>query len=137
MENSGISWLLPVRNAICTLYLLVFTLFEGYSAAATALDHSGRFPAWESKLGTFLFILPCELLVSLALLLYGERARLGFYLVVGNLFVYVAFMCLESILVHDAPSTTGAMWEILGIWAFLFASAMGSAHLLATRPRSS
>jgi hypothetical protein len=37
-------------KAICIAYLILFVLFEIYSSAATALDHSHRFPAWEAKM---------------------------------------------------------------------------------------
>ena len=69
-----------VLRFACVLYLLLFVFSEGYSAAATAFDHSSRFPAWESTLGLFLFILPCELLVSLALVLHGEGHDRAFLL---------------------------------------------------------
>lgn len=101
MDSSEHHWLIQVRDGICALWLSAFVLFEGYTAAATALDHTRRFPHWESTLGWFLFVLPCELFVALPLLMDRERARLGFLLVTANLFVYALFMCLEVALAHE------------------------------------
>jgi hypothetical protein len=127
-NSSEQQWLIQVRNVICALWLLVFVLFEGYTAAATALDHSPRFPAWESKLGWLLFFLPCELLVALAFLIRREKVRLGFLLVAANLLVYAGFMCFEAVLVHE--SMDGVTLEVAGLWAAFFALAIGAAHVL-------
>jgi hypothetical protein len=35
-----------ILRFVCVAYLLLFVFSEGYSAAATALDHSSRFPAF-------------------------------------------------------------------------------------------
>ena len=67
-----------MTKSLCTAYLILFVLFEIYSASATALDDSNRFPAWEAKLGWGLFVLPCLLVFGLFLLLSGKRERLGF-----------------------------------------------------------
>lgn len=125
-----------VGKVLSVLYLILFALFEIYSAAATALDHSGRFPAWESNLGWCLFLLPCELIVALALLMYSGRPRLGFYLVLLNLAMYAGFMFLESVLVHDFPSDKRAIWSVFGIWASLFVIALGAAWVLVIRHRN-
>ena len=98
--NAGTdSWVFRAAKVVSALYLILFALFEVYSAAATALDHSGRFPAWETNLGWSLFLLPCELLAGLALLMYSSRPKLGFYLVLLNLSMYAGFMFLEFLLV--------------------------------------
>ena len=122
--NPGMRMML---RPLCVVYLLLFVVFEGYSAAATALDHHSRFPAWESTLGLFLFILPCELLVSLALVLFGDRARLGVCLVAVNLCAYAGFMCLEIMLVPDA---NGRDCEFAAMWAAFMALALGAAYFL-------
>jgi hypothetical protein len=119
-----------VVHALSALYLILFALFEIYSAAATALDHSGRFPAWESNLGWCLFLLPCELVIALALLMYSSRARLGFSLLLLNLSMYAGFMILESVLVHDLSSDRRAIWIVFGIWASLFTIAFGAGWVL-------
>ena len=124
------SWVFRAAKVLSALYLILFALFEVYSAAATALDHSGRFPAWETNLGWCLFLLPCELLVGLALLLYSSRPRLGFYLVLLNLSMYAGFFVFESLLVRDLPNDKRAVWIVLGIWASLFGIAIGAARLL-------
>jgi hypothetical protein len=118
----------------CVVYLLLFVFSEGYTAAATALDHHSRFPAWESTLGLFLFILPCELLVSLALVLHSDKARLGVCLVAVNLCAYAGFMCLEIMLV---PDPNGKDWEPAAIWGAFMALAVGAAHFLRASSHSS
>src|SRR5258708_15210809 len=106
MNSSEHHWLVQVRNGMCALWLLVFVMFEGYTAAATALDHSPRFPAWESKLGWFLFLLPCELFVALAFLILRRRVSLGFLLVTANLLVYAVFICFEAAFVRESMNRT-------------------------------
>jgi hypothetical protein len=128
MNSSEHHWLIQVRNGICSCWLFVFVLFEGYTAAATALDHSTRFPSWESKLGWFLFVLPCELLVALTLLMRRERVSLGFFLVAANLFIYAVFMCFEAVWVHESPDRTTLI--VAGLWSAFFALGIGAAHLL-------
>jgi len=123
-----------VLRFVSVVYLLLFVFSECYSAAATALDHHSRFPAWESTLGLFLFILPCELLVSLALVLCSDKALLGVYLVAVNLCGYAGFMCLEIILVPDA---SGKDWEPAAIWGAFMVLAVGAAHFLRTSSHSS
>jgi hypothetical protein len=135
MNSSGHDWLDQVRNGICALWLLVFVLFEGYTAAATALDHSTKFPSWEPTLGWFLFVLPCELLIALGLLIRRERVSLGFLLVAANLLVYAVFMCFEAIWVHEGPDKTTL--AVAGLWATFFALAIGAAHLLKNQPSAS
>ena len=116
MNSSGHHWFVQVRNRLYALWLLVFVAFEGYTAAATTLDHSTRFPTWESKVGWFLFVLPCELLVALALLLRRERANLGFHLVTANIFVYAVFLSFEA--VHEDLNRT--MFAVVACgWPFL------------------
>ena len=122
-----------ILRPVCVVYLLLFVFSEGYSAAATAFDHSSRFPAWESTLGLFLFILPFELLVSLALLLYGN-IRLGVCLVAVNLCAYGGFLCLEIMLVPDANKKD---WEAASIWGAFMALAVGAAQFLRASSHSS
>ena len=93
MKTTATSFLMALRKGLCVMCLLLLAASEAYSAAATALDHSSSFPDWESKLGWFLFILPCELLTALFLLL-GERARIGFWLTFANVLVYAGFFSL-------------------------------------------
>ena len=120
-----------ILRFVCVGYLLLFVFSEGYSAAATALDHHSRFPAWESTLGLFLFILPCELLVSMALVLYGDKTRLGVCLIAVNLCAYLGFICLEDMLVPEARD-----WEFTAIRATFMALAVGAAHFLRTSSHS-
>ena len=122
-----------ILRFVCVGYLLLFVFSEGYSAAATALDHHSRFPAWESTLGLFLFVLPCELMISLALVLYGDKARLGVCLVAVNLCAYAGFMCLEIMLVPDA---NGKDWEFAAVWAAFMALAVGAAYFLSASSHS-
>ena len=114
---------------MCVFYLLVFMLFEFYSAASTALDRNTKFPSWEPLLGWGLFVLPCVLLVSL-FLLHGSHARLGFYLVVANLCLYASFITFEWVVSRGNAPSHGAMWEVAGIWAALFATALLAARFL-------
>jgi len=123
-----------ILRSTCIVYLLLFFFSEGYSALATALDHHSRFPAWEPTLGWFLFILPCGLLASLALVLDGEKARLGVCLVAVNLCAYTGFMCLEIML---DPASDGRDWEATAIWGTFMALAVGAAHFLRTSSHSS
>jgi hypothetical protein len=118
----------------CTAYLILFVLFEIYSSAATALDHSGRFPAWEAKLGWGLFVLPCLLLFGLFLLLTGRRARLGFSLVGLSLLLYMGFYLLEDWLVPGHMQRSD--WFFTAIWVTLCAIAIGAARLLMRRQSS-
>jgi len=91
---SHVSWIRRAWGIVCFTWLLVFMLFEVYSAAATALDRNPAFPSWEPILGWFLFVLPSMLFASF-FLLRGRHPRLGFYLVVGNLGLYASFMILS------------------------------------------
>ena len=75
-----------------------------------------------------MFILPCELLTGLFLLLEGDRVRIGFWLVVANVLMYFGFMCLEDVLVSDT-------WDKVALkvdagWVMFFLIAIGAAHLL-------
>lgn len=130
MRISEVIWLRRIVNGLCVFCLVLFVPSELYSAAATALDHSGRFPAWESTLGIFLFVLPAELVVALILLLYRERPKLGFNLVLVNLVGYAGFLCLESLSVRTDPGTTKGDWVATGIWAMLAGVAVAAAHFL-------
>lgn len=130
-KSSHAGWHRRVGGAICICYLLVFVLFEGYSAAATALDHNAEFPSWEPLLGWALFVLPCMLLVSLVLL-HGRHSTLGFSLVAGNPCLYAGFMVFESVVRVNAASH-GAIWEDVAIWAALFAAALLAARFLKTK----
>lgn len=130
-RNPYFRWCLRL---VCALYLFLFVFSEGYSAAATALDDSRRFPHWESTVGLFLFILPCELLASLALLLRSGRKALGFYLVIVNMTAYLAFMCLDVIV---GQGSNWADWEFASVWAIAMAVAVGAAGFLRSSFRPS
>ena len=123
-----------MTKSLCTAYLILFVLFEIYSASATALDDSNRFPAWEAKLGWGLFVLPCLLVFGLFLLLRGKREQLGFSLVGLSLLFFVGFLFLEDLL---APERIGRLdWVFTGIWLTLCAIAIGAARLLMPRESS-
>jgi hypothetical protein len=128
VKTIATTFLTQVRKGLCVLCLLLLTASAAYSAAATALDHSSRFPAWESTLGWFLFILPCELLIGLVLLTIGDRAQIGFRFVVTNVLMYVGFMCLEGALAADTWNR--ATLEVVGGWSMFFLIAIGATHLL-------
>ena len=105
MENNPqIGWRLRAGGIISTLYLLIFGMFEAYSAAATALDRNTAFPIWEPHLGWGLFVLPCVLIASL-FLLHGRRSGLGFSLLVLNLCLYAGFLIFESIVYRGQPAS--------------------------------
>jgi hypothetical protein len=87
--------LTQIRNVICILWLILFAIFETYSALATALDNSRRFPAWVTKLGWGMFVLPSLLMFGIVLLLFGKRLTLGFSLVATSLLLYMAFLLRE------------------------------------------
>ena len=122
--------MIQIRNVICVLCLIVFAIFETYSALATALDNSRRFPVWEAKLGWGLFVLPSLLMIGLVLLLFGKRLTLGFALVVSSLLLYMGFVFLEFALVGRIERTD---WLVVGIWATLCAIATAAAWLLRRR----
>lgn len=128
MMNRQARWLIRIRNALCVLYLLLFVLFETYSAAATALDHSDRFPTWEVKLGWCLLILPLLLAAGLVFLLRSARESIGFYLIGGSVVLYLAFLFLENALVHDRTSKGDLV--SMGIWVVLCSVATAAAWLL-------
>jgi hypothetical protein len=113
---------------------MLFVLFETYSAAATALDHSHRFPAWEAKLGWFLFLLPCLLVTGLVFLLRGERETIGFSLVGLSVLLYLAFMFLEDALSPEQMSR--GEWVFNGIWIMLCSAAIAASRLLKRQLRS-
>jgi hypothetical protein len=122
--------LIQIRNVICVLWLILFAIFETYSALATALDNSRRFPAWETKLGWGMFVLPFLLIFGLVLLLFGKRLTLGFSLVESSLLLYMGFLLLEMALVGKINRTD---WLVVGIWATLCALATAAAWLLRRR----
>ena len=125
--------LIPTKmmKSLCTAYLILFAFVEIYSASATALDDSKRFPAWEAKLGLGLFVLPCLLVFGLFFLLKVKRDRLGFSLIGLSLLLYAGFVFLENLL---APERMGRLdWVFTGIWVTLCAIAMGAARLLMPR----
>ena len=128
MKTPEPTFLTALRKGFCVLCLLLLTASEAYTAAATALDHSSRSPNWESKLGWLLFILPCELLTGLFLLLEGDRARIGFGLVLANVLMYFGFICLDGVLVPDSWDRV-ALGVVTG-WVVFFLIAIGAAHLL-------
>ena len=116
-----------IRNALCVLWLIVFVIFEAYTALATALDSSRRFPAWETKLGWGMLALPSLLMIGLVLLLSGKRLTLGFSLVVSSLLLYIGFLFLELAL---GPKIELADWGIVGFWIALCALSAAAAWLL-------
>lgn len=134
MKNREASWLIRTRNVLCALYLILFVLFETYSAAATALDHSNRFPTWEAELGWCLFVLPCLLVTGLFFLLRGGRETTGFFLVGLSILLYLAFMFLEDALSPEHMDR--GEWLFNGIWIMLCAVATAAAWLLKRRLRS-
>ena len=131
MKAQKVGPLIQIRNVICVLWLIVFAIFETYSALATALDNSRRFPAWEAKLGWGLFVLPSLLMIGLVLLLFGNRSTLGFSLVESSLLLYMGFLFLEIALIGKNPiKRTGS---VIGIWVTLCAIATSAAWLLRRR----
>jgi hypothetical protein len=122
-DNPPIGWKLRAGGIVSTIYLLIFGLFEAYSAAATALDRHPAFPIWERHLGWGLFVLPCVLIASLCLL-HGRRSGLGLSLVILNLCLYAGFMIFESMVYRGHPASRQAVWEVGGIWATLFVAAL-------------
>jgi len=123
-----------MTKSFCTGYLILFFVFEIYTFAATALDHSNRYPAWEAKLGSGLFVLPCLLIFGLFLLLSRQRAWLGFSLVGLSILLYVGFLFLEDLLVSGRMRRLD--WQFDGIWVTLGAIAIAAAWFLVP-PRSS
>ena len=101
-------------NAVCVLYLTLLLLSEIYTAAATALDDSHRFPSWEAKLGWWLLILPCVLVAGLVLLIRSARENLGFSLVGLSVLLYLADLFLENALAPEHMDRGG--WIDTGIW---------------------
>jgi hypothetical protein len=122
---------MQIRNVICILFLIVFAIFETYSALATAFDNSGRFPAWEPKLGWGLLVLPSFLMSGLVLLLFGKRLTLGFSLIASSLLLYMGFLFLELTL--DPRKIDQGDRVFFGIWAALCAIATAAAWLLRQR----
>jgi cell division protein FtsW (lipid II flippase) len=134
MEKSA-QWKRRIGEAVSVLYLLIFVLFEVYSASATALDRDTAFPSWEHRLGWALLVLPCMLLVSL-FLLHGRRSKLGFSLTVGNLCLYASFMIFGSTASQGIPATNRVMREVGGIWATLFLAAVLAARFIKTKTQT-
>jgi hypothetical protein len=130
MEAQKVGPLIQIRNVTCVLCLTVFAIFETYSALATALDNSRRFPAWEAKVGWGLFVLPSLLMIGLVLLLFGKRLTLGFSLVASSVLLYMGFVFLELALDGKIDRTD---WLVVGIWATLCAIATAAAWLLRQR----
>lgn len=128
-DNPFIGWKLRVGGIISIIYLLIFGLFEAYSAAATALDKNLAFPIWEHYLGWGLFVLPLMLIASL-FLLHARRSGLGFWLVILNLCLYSSFMIFESMVYRGQPALRQAVWETGVIWATLFVAALLAALCL-------
>jgi len=126
--------LIRIRNAVCVLYLLLLALFETYSAAATALDHTGRFPVWEAKLGWWLLILPCLLVAGLILLLRGARENVGLIFVGLSAILYLAFLFLEDAVSRERMQKGERLFT--GIWIVLCFAAVSAAWLLKRSPRS-
>jgi hypothetical protein len=134
MEKNA-RWNRRIGGATSVLYLLIFVLFEVYSAAATALDRNPELPSWQHRLGWALLVLPCMLLASL-FLLHGKRSKLGFSLAIGNLCLYASFMIFGSTASRGIPASNRAMWEVGGIWATLFIAAVLAARFLNTKTQT-
>jgi hypothetical protein len=130
MKTQKASWLMQIRNVICVFWLIVFAIFETYSALPTAFDNSRRFPAWEAKLGWGMFVLPSLLMIGLVLLLFGKRLTLGFSFVVSSLLLYIGFLFLELAL---GPRIEQMDWVFVGFWTALCALATAAAWLLRQR----
>ena len=128
-------WNRRAGGTISVFYLLIFTLFEVYSAMATALDSSSRLPRWEPHLGWVLLVLPATLLASL-FLLHGRRPKLGFSITIANLCLYASFMIFESVAFAGAPVSHRAEWEVGGIWVMLFLVAVLAARFLETKTQT-
>ncbi len=126
--------MIQIRNLVCVLWLIVFAIFETYSALGTALDDSRRFPAWEAKLGWDLLVLPSLLVVGLVLLLFSNRLTLGFSLTASSVLLYMGFVFLELALDGKIERTD---WLVAGIWATLCALAIVAAWLLRRRSTQS
>jgi hypothetical protein len=131
------SWLvfiasLRIAGIVSTIYLLIFGLFEAYSALATVFDRRPEFPNWEHYIGWGLCLLPFMLIASL-LLFYARRSRLGFTLVIANLCFYAEFFALECAIYRKQATSHQADWELYAIWAVLFAAALLSAFCLKIR----
>lgn len=134
MSNGERSWLIRVRDTLCCLYLIVFVIFEAYSAAATALDDTRRFPAWEAKLGWYLFALPVLLVIALVLFVRGRRGAVAFILVVSSVLLYLGFILLENTLAPEHMSRGD--WVFTGIWIVLCTAAAAAGWLLKRTPKS-
>jgi len=130
MKAQRVGPLIQIRNVICVLWLILFAVFETYTALATALDNSRRFPAWEAKLGWGMLVLPSLLMIGLVLLLFGKRLTLGFSLVASSLLLYMGFVFLELALVGKIDRTD---WVVVGIWVTLCATATVAAWFLRRR----
>jgi hypothetical protein len=134
-NNAHIDWKLRAGGGISILYLLLFGMFEAYSAAATALDRYHAITSWEPHLGWALFVLPIILIASL-FLLHGRRSRFGFLLVVINLCLYAGFIIFESVAYDGQPASKQTVWEIGGVWSALFLAALLAAHFLKNKTRA-
>jgi hypothetical protein len=130
MQAQKVGRFIQIRNVICVLCLIVFAIFETYTALGTALDNSRTFPAWHAKLGWGLLVLPSLLMTGLVLLLFGKRSRLGFSLVASSLLLYMGFLFLELALVGRIDRTD---WVVVGIWVTLCATALAAAWFLRRR----
>lgn len=128
-------WNRRAGGTISVFYLVIFTLFEVYSAMATALDSNSRFPRWESSVGWALLVLPATLLASL-FLLHGRHPKLGFSIIIANLCLYASFMVLESVAFAGAPVSPRAEWEVWGAWLILFLVAAFAARFLKTKTQT-
>jgi hypothetical protein len=128
VNGSTTTFRTKLKQGICILWLLALSLSELYSAAATAFDDSPRYPAWESKLGWVLFVLPLELIVALVFLVNGSKARAGFWCVVANVLIYAGFFGFELVLIPESWDEVAL--RIAGGWVLFFVLAIGAAHLL-------
>jgi hypothetical protein len=130
MKAQKVGPFIQIRDVISVLWLIVFAIFETYTALGTALDNSRRFPAWQAKLGWGLLVLPSLLMTGLVLLFSGKRSRLGFSLVASSLLLYMGFLFLELALVGRIERTD---WVVVGIWVTLCATATAAAWFLRRR----
>jgi hypothetical protein len=125
---------LIAKRIICGIYLLLFAFSELYSAAATSLDNTHRFPTWEPTLGRWMFILPCILVAGMTLLLLNRLRAWGFTMIFASLLIYGAFFIFEVHLSQHAPKnhtvgTIGVFWSLAFAIAFVAAYLWGNREI--------
>jgi hypothetical protein len=122
-------WKLRAGGVISVLYLVLFGMFEVYSAAATALDSHLAFPRWEPYLGWALFVLPCMLIAGVFLLHRGG-SRSGFLLALMSLCLYMTFIVFDSFTHRGHAVSQQMVWEGTGIYVTMFLVALAAVYVL-------